>query len=146
MAISHFHRLHNEDVFEFEFEYHNQNQHHQLPLYTKFEFGMLLYYQDIGNFMFSFCSNGCLSVYGNFNTIFEIIIINYLHSMFHVTWTTFKFNRNQLRTVSAYVMSSVPWSNQRAHEVINEKLLSKEFHCVTKDHKLDRIRRLLSLQ
>ena len=26
------------------------------------------------------------------------------YSMFHVTWTTFKFNRNQLRTVSAYVM------------------------------------------
>ena len=26
------------------------------------------------------------------------------YSMFHVTWTTFKFNRNQLETVSAYVM------------------------------------------
>ena len=26
------------------------------------------------------------------------------YSMFHVTWTTFKFNRNQLGTVSAYVM------------------------------------------
>ena len=25
-------------------------------------------------------------------------------SMFHVTWTTFKLNRNQLGTVSAYVM------------------------------------------
>ena len=29
-------------------------------------------------------------------------------SMFHVTRTTFKFNRNQLRTVSAFVMLSVP--------------------------------------
>ena len=66
--------------------------------------------------------------------------------MFHVTWTTSKFNRNQLGTVSAYVMSSMPWSNQRAHEVIGEKLLSKEFHCRTKDHKLDGIGRLLSLQ
>ena len=28
---------------------------------------------------------------------------------------TFKFNTNQLGTVSAYVMSAVPWSNQRAH-------------------------------
>ena len=37
------------------------------------------------------------------------------YSMFHVTWTTFKFDRNQLGTVSAYVMSSVPLSNQRAH-------------------------------
>ena len=49
-------------------------------------------------------------------------------------------------TVSAYVMSSVSWSNQRAHYVIRENLLSKEFHCRTKDHKLDAIRRLLSLQ
>ena len=66
--------------------------------------------------------------------------------MFHVTWTTFKFNRNQLGTVSAYVISSVPWSNQRAHQVIREKLLSKELHCRTKDHKLKEIRRLFSLQ
>ena len=57
------------------------------------------------------------------------------YSMFHVTWTTFKFNRNQLGTVSAFVMISVPWSNQRAHQVISEKLLSKEFHCETTDHK-----------
>ena len=56
--------------------------------------------------------------------------------MFHVTWTTFKFNSNQLGTVSAYVMISVPWSNQRAHQVISEKLLSKKFYCRTKDHKL----------
>ena len=27
-----------------------------------------------------------------------------LYSMFHVTWTTFKFNRNQLGTVSVYFM------------------------------------------
>ena len=66
--------------------------------------------------------------------------------MFHVTWNTFKFNRNQQGTFSAYVMSSVPWSNRRAHQVISEKLLSKECHCRTKDHKLDGIRRLLSLQ
>ena len=31
--------------------------------------------------------------------------------MFYLTWTTFKFERNQLGTVSAYVMSSVPWIN-----------------------------------
>ena len=49
--------------------------------------------------------------------------------MFHVTLTTFKFNRNQLETVSAFVMMSVPWSNQCAHQVISKKLLSKEFHC-----------------
>ena len=48
--------------------------------------------------------------------------------MFHVTWTTFKFNRNQLGTVSASVMISVPWSNQRAEQVTGEKLFSKEFH------------------
>ena len=57
------------------------------------------------------------------------------YSMFHVTLTTFKFNRNQLGTVSAFVMISVPWSNQRAHEVFGEKLFSKEFHCRTTDHK-----------
>ena len=70
---------------------------------------------------------------------FEIIAhisksISY-YSMFHVTWTTFKFNRNQLGTVSALVMISVPWSNQRAHQVISEKILSKEFHNRTTDHK-----------
>ena len=52
-----------------------------------------------------------------------------------LTWTTFKFKRNQLGTVLAYVMISVPWSNQRAYQVISEKLLSKEFHCRTTDHK-----------
>ena len=60
-------------------------------------------------------------------------ILNY--SMFHVTWTTFKFNRNQLGTVSGFVMIPVLGSNQRAHQVISEKLLSKEFHCRTTDHK-----------
>ena len=53
--------------------------------------------------------------------------------MFHITWATFKFSGNQLGMVSAYVMSSMPWSNQRAHYVISEKLLSKEFHCRAKD-------------
>ena len=55
--------------------------------------------------------------------------------MFHATWTTFKFNRNQLGMVSAFVMTSMPWSNQRTHQAISEKLLSKEFHCGTTDHK-----------
>ena len=57
------------------------------------------------------------------------------YSMFHVTWTTFKFNRNQLGTVSAFVMISVPWSNQRVHQVISEKLLTKEFQGWTTDLK-----------
>ena len=57
-----------------------------------------------------------------------------IYGMFYVTWTTFKFNRTQLGTVSAFVMISVPWSNQRAHQVISEKLLSKEFHGRTTDH------------
>ena len=68
------------------------------------------------------------------------------YSMFHLTWITFRFSRNLLGTVSAYVMSSKPWSNLCAHQVISEKLLSKEFHWRTKDHKVDRIRQLLSLQ
>ena len=55
--------------------------------------------------------------------------------MFHITWTTYKFNRNQLGMVSVFVMISVPQSNQRVHQVTGEKLLSKEFHCVTTDHK-----------
>ena len=58
------------------------------------------------------------------------------YSMFHVTWTTFKFNGNQLGTASVYVVISVPWSNQRAHWVISGKLLSKEFHCRT--HRMDK--------
>ena len=57
------------------------------------------------------------------------------YSMFHVTWTLLKFNRNRLGTDSAFVMISVPWSNQRARQVISEKLLSKEFHCGTTDQK-----------
>ena len=36
--------------------------------------------------------------------------------------------------VSANVISSMPWSNQRVHQVINEELLFKEFHCRTKDY------------
>ena len=28
------------------------------------------------------------------------------YSMFHVTWTTFKFKRNELGTVSAYVIKT----------------------------------------
>ena len=58
-----------------------------------------------------------------------------LYGMFHVTWTTFKFNRNQLGTVSAFVTITMLWSNQRVHQVTSEKLLSKEFHCGTTDHK-----------
>ena len=34
-----------------------------------------------------------------------------IYNMFHVTWTTFKFNGNQLLTVSAFVIISVPSSN-----------------------------------
>ena len=45
-----------------------------------------------------------------FSTELEIFGVN-LYTMFHVTWTTFKFNRNELGTVSAFVMISVPWSN-----------------------------------
>ena len=37
-----------------------------------------------------------------FPSFFHFLFFAY--SMFHVTWTTFKFNRNQLGTVSAYVM------------------------------------------
>ena len=44
-----------------------------------------------------------------------ILLFLLSYSMFHVTWTTFKFNRNQLGTVSAYVVRSMLWSNQRAH-------------------------------
>ena len=58
----------------------------------------------------------------------------YNYSMFQVTWATFKFNKNQLGTVSAFVMISVPWSDQRVHQAIGEKILSKEFHCRTTDH------------
>ena len=49
------------------------------------------------------------------NFKFEAWKIDVKYGMFHVTWTTFKFNRNQLGTVSAYVMISMPLSNQRAH-------------------------------
>ena len=59
----------------------------------------------------------------------------FVYSMFHLTWTTFKFNRNQLGTISAFVMISVPGSNQRAHQVISEELLFKEFHGKPEDHK-----------
>ena len=55
--------------------------------------------------------------------------------MFHVTWTTFKFNKNQLGTVSAFDMISMLSNNQRAYQVISEKLLSKELHCMITDHK-----------
>ena len=37
------------------------------------------------------------------------------YSMFHVSWVTLKFNRNIPAMVSAYVMISMPWSNQPAH-------------------------------
>ena len=38
-------------------------------------------------------------------------------------------------TALSFVMTSVPWSNQRARQIIDEKLLFKEFHCRTTDHK-----------
>ena len=47
------------------------------------------------------------------------------YSMFHVTWTTFKFNRNQLGTVSAYVMIYVPSSNQRAIKSLEKVILQR---------------------
>ena len=59
----------------------------------------------------------------------------HLYSMFHLPWSIFKFNTNKLGTISAFLMISVRWSNQRAHQVISEKLLSKEFHCRTTDLK-----------
>ena len=37
------------------------------------------------------------------------------YGMFLLTWITFRFSRNQLGMVSAYVMSSKPWSNLYAH-------------------------------
>ena len=37
--------------------------------------------------------------------------------------------------ISAFVMIFMPWSNQSARQVIIEKLLSKEFHCETVNHK-----------
>ena len=43
-----------------------------------------------------------LSKRWNFQTF--IVYVRGIYSMFHVTWTTFKFNRNQMGTVSAYVM------------------------------------------
>ena len=50
-----------------------------------------------------------------------------LYSTFNVTWTTFKFNRNRLGTVSAYVMSSVPWSNKRAIISLEKNYSPKNF-------------------
>ena len=49
------------------------------------------------------------------------------YSMFHVTWTTFKFNRNQLGTVSAFVMIFVPLSNQRVHHSSAKNYSPKNF-------------------
>ena len=41
----------------------------------------------------------------NISLVFvTFFLLNLNYSMFHVTWITFKFNRNQLRTVSAYVI------------------------------------------
>ena len=62
------------------------------------------------------------------------------YSMFHVTCTTFKFNKNQLGTVSANVMISVPWSNQRAQSYWKKNYSPKNFSVREKDHKLDGIR------
>ena len=103
-----------------------------MGLYTvKESEGILSHYciqLDKANFQLNF-----ISIEYSFSDISRNKLYNY--SMFHVTWITFKFNRNQLRTVSVFVMISVPCSNQRAHQVISEKLLSKEFHCMTTYHK-----------
>ena len=50
---------------------------------------------------------------------------HYKYGMFHVTWITFKFNKDQLGMVSTLFMIAVPWSNRRTHQVISEKSLSK---------------------
>ena len=38
--------------------------------------------------------------------------------MFHVTWTTFKFNKNQLGTVLALAVISMPSSNHVNTEAV----------------------------
>ena len=52
-------------------------------------------------FCYTVKSQICLCLQPGFTTMCH-------YSMFHLTWTTFKFNRNQLGTVSTYVMSSSP--------------------------------------
>ena len=47
--------------------------------------------------------------------------------MFQATWTTFKFKRNQLGMVSAFVIISVAWSNQRAHKSLAKNYSLKNF-------------------
>ena len=42
------------------------------------------------------------------------------YTIFHLSWIIFNFNINQLGTVSALVIISVPWSNEHVHEVITK--------------------------
>ena len=52
----------------------------------------------------SISSNRLNPAWNRFPTPLSVIRPVSLYSMFHVTWTTFKFNRNQLGTISSYVM------------------------------------------
>ena len=71
---------------------------------------------------------------GYIESIYLYFYANY-YSMFHITWTTFKFNKNQLGTVSMFVMISVLWIIINVLiKSLTKNLLSKEFHCRTTDH------------
>ena len=66
------------------------------------------------------------------------------HTLSHVRWTTFNFNRNKLETVSAQVISSY----HRGMDVFRkylQKLISKGFQSIIEGHKYADVRQLLSL-
>ena len=43
------------------------------------------------------------------------------YTLFHISWATSNFSKDQLRTVSAYVIISMPQSNEGVYEVINKR-------------------------
>ena len=51
-----------------------------------------------------FLSVKMLELFCRMPTLKTAMMKEHIYSIFHVIWTTFKFNRNQLGTVLAYVM------------------------------------------
>ena len=58
--------------------------------------------------------------------------------MFHVTWTTFKFKRDQLETVSAYIQEAVETSPSHRDIEIEINNIYSMFHATWTTFKFNR--------
>ena len=49
------------------------------------------------------------------------------YTLFHESWTSYDFNKNQMGTVSVQIITSVPSRNKLMHLVINKTYFPRDF-------------------